>query len=80
MLGLEIKPVWKSKKKDSNDKAVDQTPALTTEDYVAIGNEAAHRIIVKTVIGAAVVVGVTFLASTASKIAVIAFENHTTSE
>ena len=80
MLGLEIKPVWKSKKKDAKNETAEQTPALTTEDYVAIGNEAAHRLLVKTVIGAAVVVGVTFLASTASKIAVIAFENHTTSE
>lgn len=73
MLGIEIRPVWKRKKKVQPE---DNPVPTSVVDSVAIAEEAIERLAIKVIIGAVVVTGTTILLNTAGRMIETAFENH----
>lgn len=73
MLGIEIRPVWKRKKKVQTE---DNPVPTSVVDSVAIAEEAIERLAIKVIIGAVVVTGTTILLNTAGRMIETAFENH----
>lgn len=74
-LGIEIKPVWRRKNKQTS---ADEPVALTviTPDTVEIAEKAIDRLAVKAVIGAVIVTGATLVFATAGKLVEAAFQDH----